>query len=71
MATNAQPLPEKVPCKVCGKELDPSKPLGEESGDKDRSQDDGFYCLDCWFRELRTETAESIIARAQDRVLQE
>ena len=71
MATNAKPLPAKVPCSVCGKSLDPNKQLGEDPGDQDLSRTDGFYCLDCWFRELRTETAESLLARAQDRVLLE
>jgi hypothetical protein len=71
MATNLQPLPDNVPCSVCGKQLDPRKPLGDVQDEQERSLTDEFYCLNCWFRELRSETAESLLARAQDRVLLE
>lgn len=71
MGSNAQPVPEKVVCSVCGKTLDPCKPLGAAEGPENVSRSEGFYCLDCWFRELRKETAESLIARALDRVLLE
>jgi len=71
MIGNAQPLAETVVCCICGKDLDPNKPLGREPRDEDKIGPVEFYCLDCWFRELRTETAESLLARAWDRVLLE
>ncbi|MGW8181168.1 MAG: hypothetical protein ACWGQW_20755, partial [bacterium] len=71
MATNAQSLPDKVACSVCGKYLDPTKPLEAESGDMDPSRFDGFSCVDCWLRELRSKTTEPLLARTLDRVLLE
>jgi hypothetical protein len=71
MTGNVQLSPEKVACRICGKQLDPSKPLGSVPSDEDLSCPEGFYCVDCWFRELRTETAESLLARVRDRVLLE
>lgn len=69
MASNAQPLPDKVPCIICGKDLDPAKPLQEEAPIRELSSHDGFYCRDCWLRELRTKTAQSLLAKTLDRVL--
>jgi len=71
MASKAQPLPEKVACRVCGKALDPSKPLEREPADRDLSPPEGFYCVDCWLRSLRPKTAESLLAKTLGRVLLE
>ena len=71
MATKAQPLPEKVSCSICGKDLDPSKPLKEGSPIRELSRLDGFYCVDCWLRSLRPKTAESLLAKALDQVMRE
>ena len=69
MATNAQPLPDRVSCSVCGKDLDPSHSLQSEQPDIDHSRSDGFYCVDCWLRALRSKTMESNLAKTLDRVL--
>jgi len=69
MASIAQPLPETVACCVCGKVLDPSKPLQPEQADKDLSRIEGVYCVDCWLRALRPQTAESLLAKTLGRVL--
>ena len=71
MASKAQVLEQKVACSVCGKDLDPAKPLEAESGDMDPSRFDGFSCVDCWLRELRSKTTEPLLARTLDRVLLE
>ena len=71
MATKPQQLEQKVECSICSKELDPTKPLKEKSVNRDLSSFEGFYCLDCWLRALRKRTAESMLAKATDRVLLE
>jgi hypothetical protein len=71
MASKAQPLQETVACSICGKDLDPSKPLKEVATKPDLPRLDGFYCVDCWLRTLRTKTAESLLAKGLDRVLLE
>jgi len=71
MASNAQPLPEIVACSVCGKNLDPEKPLQPEQADKGLSRLGGVYCVDCWLRALRPKTAESLLAKTLERVLLE
>jgi hypothetical protein len=69
MASNAQPLTEKVACSICGKELDPAKPLREGSPNREVSGSDEFFCVECWLRALRTKMADSVLAKALDRVL--
>jgi hypothetical protein len=72
MPSNLELLPEKVPCRICGKELDPNKPLGGKASNEEISRPGGeFYCMECWFRETGTLTVESLLAREQDRVLLE
>jgi hypothetical protein len=71
MATTPQSLPEKVACSICGKDLYPGKLLMEDSASRDLSNPEGFYCIDCWLRELRTKTIDSPLAKALDRVLPE
>jgi len=69
MASNAHPLREKVTCKICGKGLDPTKPLREGTLNREVHEFEGYYCVECWLRALRTKTAESLLAKAMDRVL--
>ena len=71
MASKAQLIEQKVTCGTCGKDLDPTKPLETEPGEEDLSRLDGFYCVDCWLRELRSKTTEPLLARTLDRVLLE
>jgi len=69
MATDAQPLTERVPCSVCGKELDPNKPLGGRPSDEELSHPTGgLYCMECWCRETGASTVKALLARVQDRV---
>ena len=69
MASKIHVLEQKVSCSVCGKDLDPTKPLETDAGGEDSTRLDGFSCVDCWLRELRTKTTEPLLARTLDRVL--
>jgi hypothetical protein len=71
MTSKAHLLEKQVSCSICGKDLDPSKPLESDPGEEDSSRLDGFSCIDCWLRELRSKTAEPLLARTLDRVLLE
>ena len=71
MASELRQSEQKASCSTCGKALDPSKPLETNPGDEDRSRLDGFTCIDCWLRELRTQTTEPLLAGTLDRVLLE
>jgi hypothetical protein len=71
MATHLQLLPKKVPCSVCGKKLDPNKPLGGKPSVEELASPGAFFCMECWFRELRPLTVETLLAREHDRVLLE
>lgn len=71
MASKEQLIEQNVACSICGKELDPTKPLEMEPGDEDLSRLDAFSCIDCWLRELRSKTTEPLLARTLDRVLLE
>ena len=72
MARTSQAVKKKVSCSICGKALDPTKPLTQTSPAADVSDlPDGFYCLDCWLRSLRPLTADALLAKALQRVLLE
>ena len=72
MARTSQALKKKVSCRICGKALDPTKPLTREPPAADLSDlPDGFYCVDCWLRSLRPLTADALLAKALERVLLE
>jgi len=71
MVSDVHWLEQKVACSVCGKDLNPTKPLESETGEEDSTRLDGFSCVDCWLRELRTKTTEPLLARTLDRVLLE
>jgi hypothetical protein len=62
-------------CCICGKTLDPDKPITEERPASTLSDvEDWFYCLDCWFtmKSMRQRSAHpERLTAALERVLLE
>ena len=73
MTATSQELQRETSCCICGKTLDPEKPLTEERpAEKLSSTEDWFYCLDCWFTMksmVQRTAAPNRLAKALERVL--
>ena len=73
MIARSQVLQEEVNCCICGKTLDPEKPVTEERPTESLSSTtDWFYCLDCWFTMksmCQRRAAPNRLAKALERVL--
>ena len=69
MASTPHPIRDQIICNVCGISLDPDAPASPTRQEESlSSQDEDFFCIDCWLRSLRSQTAESEQARRLDRV---